>query len=123
MRNIGRVPLVFKDMGYLAAVHPLELWLLDYLQQPGDLSLQDAINKSHDVRREVYGWLLRTKSKNARDSRIRTVLEVDAFSDIHRRWKKMGYPFDHLVPSLATALGSSGDRPAALGRTNGDYSK
>lgn len=26
----------------------------------------------------------------------------------------MGYPFDHLVPSLATAIGSSGDRPAAL---------
>ncbi len=103
-----------KDMGYLAAVHPLELWLLDYLQQPGDVSLQDAIQKSQDVRREVYSWLMRTKAKNARDSRIRTVLEVDAFSDIHRRWKNMGYPFDHLVPSLATALGSSGDRPAAL---------
>jgi membrane peptidoglycan carboxypeptidase len=108
-----------QDMGYLAAVHPLELWLLDYLQQPGELSLQDAINKSHDVRREVYGWLLRTKSKNARDSRIRTMLEIDAFSDIHRRWKKMGYPFDHLVPSLATALGSSGDRPAALAELMG----
>jgi membrane peptidoglycan carboxypeptidase len=26
----------------------------------------------------------------------------------------MGYPFEHLVPSLASALGSSGDRPAAL---------
>jgi membrane peptidoglycan carboxypeptidase len=57
---------------------------------------------------------MRTKAKNARDSRGRTVLEIDAFSDIHRRWKNMEYPFDHLVPSLATALGSSGDRPAAL---------
>jgi membrane peptidoglycan carboxypeptidase len=103
-----------QDMGYLASVHPLELWLLDYLQQPGDRSLKDAIIQSKDVRREVYGWLMRTKAKNARDSRIRTVLEIDAFSDIHRRWKNMGYPFDHLVPSLATALGSSGDRPAAL---------
>jgi membrane peptidoglycan carboxypeptidase len=108
-----------QDMGYLAAVHPLKLWLLDYLQQPGDPSLQDAINKSHEVRREVYGWLMRTKSKNARDSRIRTVLEAEAFSDIHRRWKNMGYPFDHLVPSLATALGSSGDRPAALAELMG----
>lgn len=103
-----------QDMGYLASLHPLELWLLDYLQQPGEKSLKDAIVKSEQVRRDVYGWLLRTKAKNARDSRIRTVLEIDAFSDIHRRWKNMGYPFDHLVPSLATALGSSGDRPAAL---------
>lgn len=103
-----------QDMGYLAAIHPLELWLLDYLQQPGETSLNDAILKSKDVRREVYGWLMRTKAKNARDSRVRTVLEIDAFSDIHSRWKRMGYPFDHLVPSLATALGSSGDRPAAL---------
>ena len=104
----------FQDMGYLASVHPLEFWLLDYLQQPGEKSLQDAIVKSQDVRKEVYSWLMRTKAKNARDSRVRTVLEIDAFSDIHRRWKNMGYPFDHLVPSLATALGSSGDRPAAL---------
>lgn len=104
----------FQDMGYLASVHPLEFWLLDYLQQPGEKSLQDAIVKSQVVRKEVYSWLMRTKAKNARDSRVRTVLEIDAFSDIHRRWKNMGYPFDHLVPSLATALGSSGDRPAAL---------
>ena len=103
-----------QDMGYLASIHPLELWLLDYMQQPGERSLSDAISKSIDVRREVYGWLMRTKAKNARDSRVRTVLEIDAFSDIHRRWKNMGYPFDHLVPSLASALGSSGDKPAAL---------
>jgi membrane peptidoglycan carboxypeptidase len=103
-----------QDMGYLANMHPLELWLLNYLQQPGERTLKDAIARSGEVRRQVYSWLLRTHAKNARDSRIRTVLEIDAFSDIHRRWKSMGYPFDHLVPSLATALGSSGDRPAAL---------
>jgi len=103
-----------QDLGYLAALHPLELWLLDYLQQPGEKSQKDAMAKSSAVRREVYGWLMRTKAKNARDSRVRTVLEIDAFSDIHRRWVNLGYPFEHLVPSLATALGSSGDRPAAL---------
>ncbi|MGE4545075.1 MAG: transglycosylase domain-containing protein [Pedobacter sp.] len=103
-----------QDMGYLASLHPVELWLLDYLQQPGEKSLDDAIHQSEGIRREVYGWLMRTRAKNARDSRVRTVLEIDAFSDIHRRWKNLGYPFDHLVPSLATALGSSGDRPAAL---------
>jgi membrane peptidoglycan carboxypeptidase len=42
------------------------------------------------------------------------MVEIEAFLDIHQRWKRVGYPFDHLVPSLATAIGSSGDRPAAL---------
>jgi membrane peptidoglycan carboxypeptidase len=108
-----------KDMGYLASLHPVELWLLDYLQQPGEKSLNDAIQQSAVIRRDVYDWLMRTRAKNARDSRIKTVLEIDAFSDIHRRWKNMGYPFNHLVPSLATALGSSGDRPAALAELTG----
>jgi membrane peptidoglycan carboxypeptidase len=103
-----------QDMGYLAAVHPLELWLLEYLRLPGQHSLKDAESKSAEVRNQVYSWLMRTKVKNRRDTRVRTILEIDAFSDIHRRWKNMGYPFNHLVPSLATALGSSGDRPAAL---------
>ena len=108
-----------QDLGYLANTHPLELWLLDYLQQDGKHTLAEAIANSEEVRRQVYGWLLRTRAKNARDSRIRTVLEIDAFSEIHRRWQSMGYPFDHLVPSLATALGSSGDRPAALAELMG----
>jgi membrane peptidoglycan carboxypeptidase len=29
-------------------------------------------------------------------------------------WQRFGFPFDHLVPSLATAIGSSADRPIAL---------
>ena len=42
------------------------------------------------------------------------ILEIEAFEEIHRRWKRLGYPFSSLVPSYATALGSSADRPAAL---------
>ena len=34
--------------------------------------------------------------------------------EIHRAWEKLGYPLDSLVPSLATSLGTSADRPAAL---------
>ncbi len=109
-----------QDVGYLARVHPLELWLLGYLRAQEkelpmeQLSLSKALDDSAKERREIYNWLMKTKAKNARDSRIRTMLEVEAFSEIHRRWKRLGYAFDHLVPSLATALGSSGDRPAAL---------
>ncbi len=102
------------DQGYLARVHPLELWLLGYLGREHAPGLGAAIRASTTERREVYNWLMRTKAKNARDNRIRTMLEVEAFSELHRRWRQLGYPFEHLVPSLATALGSSGDRPVAL---------
>jgi membrane peptidoglycan carboxypeptidase len=107
------------DQGYIARVHPLELWLLGFLIQQPQASFSDAVAASVDERQEVYGWLFRSRHKSARDSRIRIMLEVEAFSDIHRRWKNLGYPFQHLVPSLATALGSSGDRPAALAELMG----
>lgn len=102
------------DQGYIARVHPLELWLLGHMQKHPNMNWNDAVEASAEKRQEVYGWLFRTRAKNARDSRIRTMLEVEAFLDIHQRWKRVGYPFNHLVPSFATALGSSGDRPAAL---------
>lgn len=103
-----------QDQGYLARVHPLELWLVGYLFQNEKATFSMALAESVDERQQVYGWLLRTKAKNARDSRVRTMLEVEAFTELHRRWRQLGFPFEHLVPSLATALGSSGDRPAAL---------
>ena len=102
------------DRGYVARVHPLELWLVAFRLQHPDASLADAVAASEKERQEVYRWLFRTRAKGAQDSRIFTLLEVEAFLDIHRRWARLGYPFGHLVPSLATALGSSGDRPAAL---------
>lgn len=107
------------DQGYIARVHPLELWLLGFLIENPQATFSDAVAASVNERQEVYGWLLRTRHKSARDSRIRIMLEVEAFLDIHRRWKKLGYPFEHLVPSLATAIGSSGDRPAALAELMG----
>ncbi|MDH4557010.1 penicillin-binding protein [Pseudomonas sp. BN417] len=107
------------DQGYVARVHPLELWLLGYLQAHPTATYREAVEASGDERREVYGWLFKSKRKYARDKRIRIMLEVEAFLDIHEHWKSLGYPFDHLVPSLATALGSSGDRPAALAELMG----
>lgn len=107
------------DQGYVARVHPLELWLLGYLQRQPQASFADAVAASNAERRQVYGWLYKSRYKAARDKRIRIMLEVEAFLDIHQQWKQLGYPFDHLVPSLATALGSSGDRPAALAELMG----
>lgn len=114
-----------QDLGYLARVHPLELWLVGFLlqHQAGALasepSFADALAASAKQRQEVYRWLSRTRARNARDNRVRTMLEVEAFAELHRRWHRLGFPFKSLVPSLATALGSSGDRPAALAELMG----
>ncbi|KFX68759.1 glycosyl transferase family 51 [Pseudomonas taeanensis MS-3] len=107
------------DQGYIARVHPLELWLLGYLLENPQATFADAVTASRDQRQEVYGWLFRSRHKSARDSRLRIMLEVEAFLDIHSRWQRLGYPFEYLVPSLATAIGSSGDRPAALAELMG----
>ncbi|KAB0508314.1 transglycosylase domain-containing protein [Pseudomonas lini] len=102
------------DQGFIAKVHPLDLWLIGYLLNNPDAKFSQIVKASQFERQEVYSWLFKSRHKGARDSRIRTMLEIEAFLDIHQRWQKVGYPFDHLVPSLATAIGSSGDRPAAL---------
>lgn len=113
-RSYGPGAYDLPDQGYIARVHPLELWLVGYLLQNPDAQFKEAVTASRHERQEVYSWLFKSRHKSARDSRIRTMMEVEAFLDIEQRWQKVGYPFDHLVPSLATAIGSSGDRPAAL---------
>jgi membrane peptidoglycan carboxypeptidase len=47
------------------------------------------------------------------------LLEIDAFQEIHGAWRRLGYPFESLVPSYATAIGVSGDTPAALAKLVG----
>jgi membrane peptidoglycan carboxypeptidase len=107
------------DRGYLAGVHPLELWLVAYLRENQGASLAQAVEASEEQRQEVYSWLFKTRHKGAQDSRIRTLVEQEAFLEVHRAWKRLGYPFDSLVPSYATAIGSSADRPAALAELMG----
>lgn len=113
-KNYGPGAYDLPDQGYIAKVHPLDLWLMGYLLEHPQAQFKDAVAASQQQRQEVYSWLFKSRHRSARDSRIRTMLEIEAFTDIHRRWQRLGYPFDHLVPSLATAIGSSGDRPAAL---------
>lgn len=102
------------DRGYLARVHPLELWLLNYRESHPKAQLSDVFAASAKQRAEVYEWLFKTRYKHAQDKRIETLLEIDAFQEIHRAWKALGYPFDSLVPSYATSIGVSGDTPHAL---------
>ena len=107
------------DRGYLAAVHPLELWVLAYLDTHPQATLTEVLQASTAARQEVYGWLLKSHRHRSQDRRIAQLFEVDAFLEIHDRWQRLGYPFASLTPSLATALGSSGDRPGALAELMG----
>ncbi|MGZ5094158.1 MAG: transglycosylase domain-containing protein [Burkholderiales bacterium] len=108
-----------QDRGYLARIHPLELWLVAYLRQQPKATLTQIMDASRAERQAVYEWLFKSKAKAAQDSRIRTLLEMEAFTEIHKHWKRLGYPFGTLVPSYATAIGVSGDRPAALAELMG----
>jgi len=108
-----------QDRGYLARIHPLELWLVAYLRQHPEANLNQVVEASRAERQVVYQWLFKSKAKAAQDSRIRTLLEMEAFTEIHKHWKRLGYPFGALVPSYATAIGVSGDRPAALAELMG----
>jgi len=93
---------------------PLEQWVDRYLDDHPDASLADVIEASDGARAAAYEWLLVTPRTQAQDRAIRIVLEQDAFERMHARWRRLGYLFDSLVPSYATAIGSSGDNPAAL---------
>jgi hypothetical protein len=107
------------DRGYLARVHPLELWLVAYLQQYPEAKFDACATASAQERIDVYAWLFKTKSKSRQDIRIRTLLEIEAFTEIHAAWSRLGYPFSYLTPSYATSIGSSADRPAALAELMG----
>lgn len=107
------------DRGYITRIHPLELWLVRYLRHDPQATFDQVLEASTAERIAVYRWLFQTRRKKAQDLRIRSLLEIEAFLEIHRAWQRLGYPFDRLVPSYATAIGSSADRPAALARLMG----
>lgn len=107
------------DRGYITGIHPLELWLVNFLQQQPDATLTQVLTASRDDRQAVYAWLFRTQRKNAQDKRIKNLLEVEAFLEISRSWRQLGYPFAAITPSYAAAIGASGDRPAALAELMG----
>jgi membrane peptidoglycan carboxypeptidase len=107
------------DRGYVTQIHPLELWVVKTLRDQPATNLKALYDQGAEVRREVYDWLFKTSRKNAQDIRIQSLLEVEAFDHLLLDWKRLGYPFDTITPSYATAIGSSGDRPAALAELMG----
>jgi len=102
------------DRGRLAGMDPLELWLAAYLRRHPGAAQQEVLDASASVRQEIYGGLFPPERPAAPDRRIGSIPESDAFREIHRSWRRLGYPFESLVPSYATAIGSSADRPDDL---------
>ena len=103
-----------QDRAYICRVHPLELWLLSYMREHPGAPYSEITKAGAAARQDAYSWLFKVRHKQRQDWRIQTLMEVDAFNSVHARWKRLGYPFESLVPSYATAIGSSADRPAAL---------
>ena len=108
-----------QDQGYITKVHPLELWLVSYLVQHPEATKAEVIAASAEQRQNVYRWLFKSSRKSAQQRRIMTLLEDEAFKQIHTAWDRLGYPFGSLTPSYATSIGASGDRPAALAELMG----
>lgn len=107
------------DQGYIAGVHPLEIWLVGYLQKHPAARWHEIVRASGNAIQQSYVWLFKPNKTFQQNVRIKTLIEEQAFDRIWKNWRRQGYPFDHLVPSLGSALGASGDRPDALANLMG----
>lgn len=114
------------DLGYLTKIHPLAIWMAQQNLSSTPLSWSQTAesakkldDRGQSVMTEVYSWLLKPSKVEAQNKRIRIVLEEVAFSHLHKTWQKNGFSFDKMVPSLGSALGDSGDTPAALAEFSG----
>lgn len=107
------------DRAYIAGVHPLELWMVTFMQTHPNATWADYTTASTEERQDVYNWLFKTTRKHRQDFRISILKEEEAFNRVLKDWRNQGYPFAQIVPSYATAIGSSGDRPDALAKLMG----
>jgi membrane peptidoglycan carboxypeptidase len=119
MKSYGNPQLNLSDYGYLLGIHPLRIWCGEQLAREPALTWKQLWDKSTEACRISSEWLFKTRNRSAQDLRLRIRFERDAFASITDQWKRMGFPFDRLVPSYATAIGSSGDRPEALAQLMG----
>jgi cell division protein FtsI/penicillin-binding protein 2 len=102
------------DQGYLAGIHPLELWLSAYLHRHPGAPRLDVLSASASIRRKFSTEQSSPARTTEADQWIVSARESKAFRDIYRSWRRLGYPFESLVPSYSTAIGSSADRPDQL---------
>jgi membrane peptidoglycan carboxypeptidase len=106
--------LNISDYGYLLNRHPLDVWASGEMVRHPSIPWDDLLRDGTVVRQVTAKWLSQTKNRHAQDIRLRIRIEEDAFARMTPYWQRLAFPFDHLVPSYATAIGSSADRPVAL---------
>jgi membrane peptidoglycan carboxypeptidase len=115
----GSPRLNLADYGYLLGIHPLKVWCAGELAGDPSMDWDQLWDESSEARQISATWLFKTRNRSAQNLRLRIRIEQDAFSRMTPQWKRFGFPFDRLVPSFATAIGSSGDRPEALAQLMG----
>lgn len=113
----GKITL--DDRTHLTRIHQLDFWLATHRAQNPQTTWSQSVTASAQARQDSYEWLFKSKSVQGQNNRIRTMLENEAFTHIHAEWKAKGFPFDKMTASYASAIGSSGDTPAALGTLAG----
>jgi membrane peptidoglycan carboxypeptidase len=106
--------LTLADYGYLLSLHPLDVWSAGEIRRQPQLSWDRLYAASAEARRVSSNWLLHDRNRRAQDLRLRIRIEKDAFNRMTPFWQRLGFPFKSMVPSYATAIGSSSDRPVAL---------
>ncbi len=106
--------LTMSDYGYLLSRHPMDVWAAGRFAADGEVSWDQLRAEARPVTEEVSAWLLKGKNRRAQNLRLRIRIEEDAFARMTPYWQRLGFPFSRLVPSLATAIGNSSDRPMAL---------
>jgi Penicillin binding protein transpeptidase domain len=111
--------LTLADYGYLLSRHPLEVWCAGELMREPGLSWQELLDRSTEPTQLVSRWLFKTQNRRAQDQRLRIRIEREAFARMAPYWRQLGFPFEHLVPSYALAIGSGADRPEALAELMG----
>jgi membrane peptidoglycan carboxypeptidase len=95
------------------------VWSAGELVRDPTASWKDLVERSVEARRAASVWLFKTRNRHAQDVRLRIRIETDAFARMTPYWKRLAFPFERLVPSYATAIGNSSDRPAALAELMG----
>jgi membrane peptidoglycan carboxypeptidase len=118
-RAYGNPRLTLADYGYLLGRHPLDLWCAGEVSRDPTVAWDTLLARSAEARRLASAWLFASGRRRPQDRRLLVRIEEDAFARMTPYWRRLGFPFERLVPSYATAIGASADRPAALAELMG----
>jgi membrane peptidoglycan carboxypeptidase len=119
MKAYSNPRLNLSDYAYLLSRDPLYVWCAEQMRRNKDAAFDDLYERSAEARKLASSWLFRGRNRRAQDLRLRIKIEADAFARMTPYWQRLAFPFEHLSPTYATAIGSSSDRPAALAELMG----